>query len=144
MRSDVRIGTCGFGRLRQSDYVQTFSTVEIQHTFYQPPMISTLEKWRAEARAEFEFTLKAWQLITHDSYIRTYKRLKRTLTDQEKREAGSFRDTLIVQEAWETTRACAQALAAKLVLFQCPPSFRPEPENVSRLRLRRVLEDSAG
>jgi hypothetical protein len=39
--------------------------VEVQHTFYQSPQISTLKKWPKEAPPDFEFTLKAWQLITH-------------------------------------------------------------------------------
>jgi uncharacterized protein YecE (DUF72 family) len=39
-----------------------------------------------------------------------------------------------VQCAWETTRACANALSASLVLFQCPASFTPTPQNISQIR----------
>jgi uncharacterized protein YecE (DUF72 family) len=35
--------------------------VEVQQTFYQPPRVATLEKWRLDAPANFEFTLEAWQ-----------------------------------------------------------------------------------
>lgn len=128
----TKIGTCGFG-LAQLEYARTFSTVEIQHTFYQPPQLTTLERWRRQAPADFEFTIKAWQLITHDAKSPTYRRLKRKLSDGEREEAGYFRNTAIVKDAWETTLACAQALRAKTILFQCPASFRQTDENITNL-----------
>ncbi len=127
-----RIGTCGF-RTTKDDYAEVLSSVEIQHTFYQPPQISTLKKWRAEMPKEFEFTLKAWQLITHESSSPTYRRIKRDLTKKERRECGSFKPTDIVREALETTLACASALKARTVLFQCPAKFTPEHENIANL-----------
>ncbi len=81
----------------------------------------------------FEFTVKAWQLITHDAKSPTFRRLKRTLTDGEKQEAGYFRSTSIVREAWETTLSSARALRARTILFQCPASFKQTKENVSRM-----------
>jgi len=132
MKSKVAIGTSGFG-IARSRYVQTFSCVEVQHTFYQPPQISTLERWRAEAPPQFEFVLKAWQLITHDARSPTYRRLKRQLSADEKREAGYFRPRPIVDEAWEVTLACANALQARTILFQCPASFKQTVENIANL-----------
>jgi len=129
----IKVGTSGFG-IAQPKYVQNFSCVEVQHTFYQPPKLSTLERWRAAAPPEFEFVLKAWQLITHNAKSPTYRRLKRTLTDAEKQEAGYFRPTGIVKEAWATTLACARALNARTILFQCPASFKPTKENISNLK----------
>src|SRR5215210_241829 len=114
-KSMVEIGCCGFRSSRES-YYDLLPAVEVQHTFYQPPRISTLKKWRKEAPAGFEFTLKAWQLITHQASSPTYKRLKRELTDSEKEEAGSFGSTAIVDEGWKVTRDCAEALDAKTVL----------------------------
>lgn len=132
MENEIKIGTCGF-RSTKEEYVRTLSTVEIQHTFYQPPQVSTLERWREEVPPDFEFTLKAWQLITHESKSPTYKRLRRKLTQREHEDSGSFRPTAIVKEAWETTLACAQALKARTVLFQCPASFKPTKENIKNL-----------
>ena len=126
------IGTSGFG-IAQADYFRAFSCVEIQHTFYQPPKLSTLERWRAAAPPDFEFVIKAWQLITHDSRSPTYRRLKKELSPQEKEGAGYFRDTAIVREAWEVTLASAKALNASTILFQCPASFRQSEENISSL-----------
>lgn len=130
--SKVLIGTSGFG-IGRAKYVETFSCVEVQHTFYQPPKISTLERWRDAAPDDFEFVLKAWQLITHDARSPTYRRLKRQLSQREKEEAGYFRPTAIVKEAWEVTLACARALDARTVLFQCPARFTQTKENVENL-----------
>ena len=129
---NLRIGTSGFG-IAKPEYFRTFPCVEIQHTFYQPPRISTLERWRADAPANFEFVLKAWQLITHDSKSPTYRRLKKELSEQEKQEAGYFRNSAIVQEAWEVTLGAARALHAKTILFQCPASFKQTKENIANL-----------
>jgi uncharacterized protein YecE (DUF72 family) len=132
VRPVARIGTCGF-RANKSEYAEALSTVEIQHTFYQPPMIATLERWRRQLPEDFEFTLKAWQLITHESTSPTYKRLRRKLTEKEAKTAGFFRNSAIVNEAWNTTLACAQALRAHTVLFQCPAKFSPEKANIKRM-----------
>ena len=131
MTKNVEIGTCGF-RYTKEEYVKLLSCVEIQHTFYQPPQIKTLERWREED--DFEFTLKEWQLITHESKSPTYKRLRKKLTEQELADAGSFRSTPIVKEALEMTLDCAKALKAKTILFQCPASFKPTEENIENLQ----------
>src|SRR5215212_12270350 len=99
----VRVGCCGFRSSRES-YYELLDSVEVQHTFYQPPQVATLKRWREEAPRGFEFAVKAWQLITHASSSPTRRRLKRQLTEEEKDGAGSFRPSGIVREAWETTR----------------------------------------
>ncbi|HXG85564.1 MAG TPA: DUF72 domain-containing protein, partial [Pyrinomonadaceae bacterium] len=132
MAAKVKIGTCGF-RSTKEEYAKMFSAVEVQHTFYQPPQISTLERWRKAVPADFEFAIKAWQLITHEAKSPTFKRLKKILTETERTEAGYFKPTAIVAEAWETTLACAKALQAKTILFQCPASFKQTSENINNL-----------
>ncbi|HEY0322347.1 MAG TPA: DUF72 domain-containing protein [Pyrinomonadaceae bacterium] len=129
----INIGCCGFRSSRES-YYAFLNSVEVQHTFYQPPQVSTLARWREEAPPDFVFTIKAWQLITHQSNSPTYRRLKRQLTETEKGRAGSFRPSRIVKEALDTTLACAQALKARAVLFQCPASFQPTRTNLENLR----------
>ena len=114
--------------MSRAEYLSLFPVVEVQQTFYQPPRVETLRRWREEAPRGFEFTLKAWMLITHEARSPTYRRLKRALTEEEREGCGGFRDSEIVREAWEVTRACAEALKARRVLFQCPASFRPTPE----------------
>jgi uncharacterized protein YecE (DUF72 family) len=129
----MKIGTCGFG-LAQSEYARAFPCVEVQHTFYQPPRLTTLERWRSQMPADFEFTLKAWQLITHHPKSPTYRRLRRQLSDTEKQDAGYFRSTAIVNEAWQLTLASAHALKAQTILFQCPASFKQTKENIANLK----------
>lgn len=129
----ILTGCCGFPASRAA-YVERFDVVEVQQTFYQPPRIVTLERWRRDMPAPFEFTLKAWQLVTHEARSPTYRRLKRPMSERELGEAGSFRQSVIVREAWETTAACARALEARRILFQCPASFTPTEEHVTNLR----------
>jgi uncharacterized protein YecE (DUF72 family) len=132
-RKQVKIGCCGF-RMAMAEYVARFPVVEVQQTFYQPPQVSTLERWRMSAPPDFEFTMKAWMLITHEARSPTYRRLKRELSEKEREECGSFRPTRIVKEAWKMTLACAGALAARRILFQCPASFKPTKANIQNLR----------
>jgi len=117
-----------------ADYVREFRVVEVQQTFYEPPADATLLRWRRQAPLRFEFTLKAWQLITHEASSPTYRRLRRPLNAHERRECGSFRATPVVLDAWSRTLECARLLRAGAVLLQCPRSFRATPENADRLR----------
>lgn len=125
---NFKIGCCGFAASRQK-YFNAFDVVELQVTFYQPPSLRTAERWRLEAPANFEYTMKAWQLITHDPSSPTYKRLSKKITASPKDRYGFFRPTDEVLNAWETTQAIAHALAAKIIIFQCPASFAPTREN---------------
>jgi uncharacterized protein YecE (DUF72 family) len=133
MRGEVKVGCCGFP-VSLTRYAQMFPVVEVQQTFYQPPRVATLEKWRTQAPPEFEFTIKAWQLITHECSSPTYRRLRQPLSEQERREAGSFRATNTVIKAWETTLECARTLGSRVILFQSPARFAPTPENKAQLR----------
>jgi len=127
----VRVGCCGFATA-QEKYFQVFSCVEIDSSFYQLPRLETAERWRAAAPAEFEFTMKAWQVITHRATSPTYKRTR--LDPRDREYCGHFGFNPTIRWAWDETFAVAKALDAKLVLFQCPASFRPTKENVANLR----------
>jgi len=130
----MKLGMCGF-TIGAAAYFRKFSVVEVQQTFYDPPPLSTLEKWRAQAPPDFEFTMKAWQVITHLGTSRTYRRLRREFTERERAEAGGFRLNATTLAAWATTLDAARALHATAILFQCPPSFRPTRENVEAMHL---------
>jgi uncharacterized protein YecE (DUF72 family) len=129
----LRVGCCGFP-MAHAAYYKHFPVVEVQQTFYQPPRIATLERWRAEAPGGFEFTLKAWQLITHEPSSPTYRRLREPIATGRRDLYGSFRPTVEVFSAWERTVACARALEARIVVFQTPASFAPTPRNLANLR----------
>jgi uncharacterized protein YecE (DUF72 family) len=132
-RRPVKIGCCGF-RLSRAEYFSRFAVVEVQQTFYQPPQVETLRRWREDAPADFEFAIKAWQIITHEGASPTYRRMKRELTEKERDECGAFRPTKIVGEGWQVTRDSAEALGARRILFQCPARFKPTEINVANLR----------
>ena len=106
----------------------------MQTPFYEPPSIELAAKWKALAPENFEFCIKAWQLITHTPASPTYRRLKSKLSPAEHELVGSFRPTEQVFLAWERTLGIARTLKASVVLFQCPASFRPERENVDNFR----------
>ena len=131
---DIQIGTCGYGRTKKPLYATQLNCIEIQHTFYKPPQIKTLEGWRAEMPKGFEFTLKAWQFITHVGGTPTYKRLKRELTEKEAREVGAFKPTESVDYGWQVTRESAIALGARTILFQCPAKFVQNQTNIKNMR----------
>ena len=129
----MKLGMCGF-TIGAAAYMKQFPVVEVQQTFYDPPPLATLEKWRARAPAEFEFTMKAWQVITHLGTSRTYRRLRRPFSDRERAEAGAFRLNDTTLSAWQTTLDAARALKATAILFQCPASFRATDDNVGAMR----------
>lgn len=129
--SPLRIGVCGFC-LPQAELFRRFKLLEVQQTFYWPPQLKTVERWRRTAPPDFEFTLKAFQAITHTYNHRTYRKVR--LSADELAECGGFCDTGVVRDAWELTRTLADALAATIVVFQCPPSFAATEENVSQLK----------
>ena len=126
------VGCCGLPG-RQADYYREFPVVEVQRTFYQLPRLSLAEKWRREAPADFRFTMKAWQLVTHRSDSPTYRRLREELPGRAS-AYGDFQDTHEVWTAWERTLEWARAVQAPVVVFQCPRSFRPTDESLRNLR----------
>lgn len=129
----VRIGCCGFPVAKQK-YFETFKVVELQQTFYQPPEVSTIRKWRDESPSDFEYTLKAWQLITHEPGSPTYKKLKIKIPSSKEKNYGSFMLTEEVFSAWERTKEIADILKARIIVFQCPASFDSTGKNRRNLK----------
>ena len=115
-----------------SRYFREFSLVEVQKTFYSPPKVETAQRWRSQAGEGFEFTLKAWQLVTHPASSPTYRKAGIKVSEPEKH--GFFKPTEEVFSAWERTREIARALRASVVVFQCPPRFTQSEENISNLK----------
>jgi len=127
----VRIGLCGF-TMAMEDYALHFPVIEVQHTFYEPPRDLILQRWRAVTAPTLEYTMKVWQLVTHRPSSPTYRRMKRRLAPGV--APGFFRDSEAVAEGWQRSVQCATVLEATALLFQCPASFTPDPENVELMR----------
>lgn len=141
----VHVGCCGFA-VAQTRYFRAFRLVEVQQTFYQPPRLATLQRWRWAAPQGFEFTLKAWQLITHEPSSPTYRRLRTPIPEARHARYGSFRCTDEVLAAWRTTLEAARALEATAVVFQCPASFGPSAAHVRNLQafFRAIEKEAVG
>lgn len=130
---ELKVGCCGFPQARHR-YYNTLPLVEIQKTFYQLPRVKTSHKWRQEAPPHFEFTIKAWQLITHRPSSPTYRRLPRPIPEDKKDAYGSFKPTPEIFKAWRDTLEVARALEAEIVVFETPPTFGPGPKNIAHMR----------
>lgn len=129
----IKVGCCGWCEAHQ-DYFKNFKTLEVQQTFYQPPARdSTLERWRKNAPDDFEFVIKAWQLISHPATSPTYRKLKKEIPKSKQNNYGYFKPTEEVFEAWEKMDSIAQILDSKIILFQTPASFAPTPEHNQNL-----------
>lgn len=133
MTVTIRVGICGFARA-QATIFTTLHLLEVQQTFYQPPKRATADTWRARAPPEFEFTVKAWQVITHEPSSPTYRKAGIMVAARDLDQYGSFRPTAQVFAAWAKTNEIRNALGAKLVVFQTPARFNESPEHVNNLR----------
>jgi len=129
----VKIGCCGWTK-SQREYFQNFEVIEIQQTFYKLPELKTAEGWREKAPADFEFTIKASQLITHPPSSPTYRKAGLSISGDKKDKYGFFRPTDEVFQAFEGTARIARILGCRIIVFQCPPSLKPTAENKENLR----------
>lgn len=139
----IKVGCCGFAGA-QKKYFELFSVIEVQQTFYQLPEMRTAEKWRMSAPPGFEFTMKAWQLITHRPSSPTYRRLRETIEPAKADFYGGFRPTKEVFGAWKRTAVFARMLGASIIVFQCPASFRPVAQNLRNMEAFFAGIDRAG
>jgi len=135
--SEIKVGCCGFV-VSQKEYFTLFNLIEIQNTFYQIPRLQTAERWRGTAPRDFEFTMKAWQLITHEPSSPTYRRLKGKIEPMKSDRYGRFRATPEVMDAWRCTAMFARTLGVSIVVFQCPASFRPQYGEFQYFRLHDI------
>ncbi|HAH06751.1 MAG TPA: DUF72 domain-containing protein [Elusimicrobia bacterium] len=127
----LSIGCCGFP-VAKDVYFSRFQTVELNAPFYALPRLTTARKWREEAPEGFEFSLKAWQVITHPAMSPTYRKLEGRLPGKPAR-CGFFQDTDEVRSAWERTAELARVLQARFILFQTPASFHPSADHIRAL-----------
>lgn len=130
---NIKVGCCGFP-LAKEKYYQHLKVVELQQTFYQLPQIKTAKRWKEEAPRDLEFTLKAWQLITHKPSSPTYRRLKERISSRRQKYLGYFQPTDEVFAAWEKINEIAKTLNTKIIVFQCPASFTPIKQHKENLR----------
>jgi len=128
----IKVGCCGFP-VAKKRYFEHLSLMEVQQTFYDPPERAVIERWARESPSSFEYTIKAWQLITHPAQSPTYKRLKMGIPEEKQHYYGFFRATDEVWAAWKRTEEVARMLRSRVIVFQTPRSFFPTDENKKNL-----------
>lgn len=87
-------------------YAERFPSVEINNTFYRAPSEKVLRTWLDKTPADFRFTLKAPQRITHFARLRNAEE-----------PLGAF---------LQTARALGDRLGC--VLFQLPPTLKRDDD----------------
>ena len=132
---EVYIGCCGFP-MSMEKYFKEFSVVELQSTFYKIPSLDLVKKWREKAPKDFEFSVKAFQGITHPTSSPTWKRagMERSEIEKLKDEVGFLRPTKEVMEFWNKNLEICKLLGSKICLIQLPPSFKEEEENLKNAK----------
>jgi len=103
VRNVIKVGCCGYPTSMKK-YYEKFRLVEINRTFYEYPKMNTVAGWREKAPANFEFTVKAHQDISH-----------------------KFRFELEPSiEAFKRMTEICKTLKAHILLIQTPGSLRPD------------------
>jgi len=83
---------------------------------------------------DFEFSVKAWQAITHPLTSPTWKKAKIKVDVENRDNCGFFKPTREVFDAWKRRREICGLLKARVCLIQCPASFVADEQNVWNMR----------
>lgn len=131
----LKVGCCGWAvKGGMAAYFNEFPLIELQNTFYRLPSLSTATRWRELAPADFEFSLKSWQAITHPVTSPTWRRAGVRVEPEKAERYGYLRPTSENFEAWEKTLEVASALRARVVVVQLPPSMDASSENLNNMK----------
>lgn len=111
--------------LTLSQYASYFPTVEIDSSFYGIPSQETVINWQKSVPSHFQFVLKANQLMTFH------------------RDEAQMRNNLLeLKEIFHQYQTMLEPLIQnnqlKMVLFQFPPYFTKNMENIRYLRQIRL------
>ncbi len=126
----IKVGCCGFP-VSQKRYFSEFEVVEVQKSFYRTVSKKEATNWRKKAPEGFEFLLKAPQCITHAPKSPTYKRSD--LKKEEIKMCGNFRINEVTKRVLNQFFDIAYILSTRIILFQTPPSFVPNEENIRNM-----------
>ncbi len=99
---------------RLTFYSSLFNSLEINSSFYKPPLPKTFTKWATEVPENFRFTVKLWQGITHLPQL-----------DFNPADVDNF---MHAANQLTTKKGC--------LLVQLPPSLKTDKAN----QLRHLLE----
>jgi uncharacterized protein YecE (DUF72 family) len=103
-------------------YATQLTSVEVNYTFRALPTAKMLDGWLAATPANFRFSFKAPQRITH------FKRLRECVDD--------------VAQFVAALEPVRQTAKLGLLLFQLPPNFKADPERLSGFLTMAALRAS--
>ncbi|GLB47234.1 hypothetical protein WR164_12130 [Philodulcilactobacillus myokoensis] len=108
-------------KVKLNEYTGFLPTVEVDNPFYGVPRVTTVEKWREQVPDDFQFILKANQYMTRHDLRTTHP------ADPEK-----------LFDVFKNFKAAMQPLVSnhqlKTILFQFPPFFQRNNDNIRYLR----------
>lgn len=130
----IKIGCCGTAGLSLKEYSKRFRLMEVQSTFYRLPKAETAYGWRDDVPEGFEFTMKAFQGITHPADSPTWRKARKELEDVDPSQVGMLKKSRFVLNSWERSQEIAKALRASIIVIQLPPSFEYNQNNIDRIR----------
>jgi uncharacterized protein YecE (DUF72 family) len=131
MALEIIVGCCGQGGLSVHDYRSKFRAMEVQYTFYRLPRSDTPSKWVEAFGPSFTFTMKAYQGLTHPFDSPTWRRYKHPEGDPER--FGGLKPTEENYALWEKVLAVSKKLGSRFIVFQLPPSYVKNAENLGNL-----------
>jgi hypothetical protein len=114
--------------------------VLLERTLYDLPRASASKRWAEQMRRAYpgaELVPYAWHLVTHAQDDGLRRAGTRSLTGPE-HAFGHLQTTREVEQAWDATRVCAEAMGATRVLLRTPPGLAPGA--VGRARLQAFVE----
>jgi uncharacterized protein YecE (DUF72 family) len=129
----IKVGCCGLAGLSFLEYSKKFEVVELQSTFYKLPLPETAARWRRSVAEGFEFTMKAFQGITHPISSPTWRRAGSQKPKENQEAYGHLQLTEENLECWRKTMQIFSILKATFCVINLPPSFSRTEENVERL-----------
>ena len=119
----IKIACSGFP-VGQKMYRARLGAVELSQMFDGLPRAATLERWREESDAKFEFIACAPEDVTH---------LQASAAERGHHKRGAFQNTTPVHHAFRGTVAAAAALKAKLLFVRIPRTMTAHADNVDRI-----------
>jgi uncharacterized protein YecE (DUF72 family) len=115
----IKVGCCGYP-VATKRYYDCFNLVEINRTFYKFPKTTTVKKWREEAPKDFEFTVKANKVISHEYKLDTRKSCL---------------------NGFEQMRTICEILKARILLIQTAATFTPDRIHAAEGFFRKIPRD---
>lgn len=124
MKNRTIVGTCGFPSRKELIF-ENLDAVEIQETFYNPIGERRIETLLSLKPTGFTYTVKAWQVITHDSSSPTWRRLRKR-PEGNIENYGGLKPTKENFNALKVSIDIANRLNAPVLVLQTPPGMRCE------------------